>query len=396
MNVLYIWDSDYPWDIRVEKICNSLIRHDHTVHVASRNLQKRPCHEILGGLHVHRLSFWKNSTLNYMFSFPVFFSPIWQKFIDDLVLENRIDLIIVRDLPLAITGVWAGKRNHVKVVFDMAEDYVSMVRDIWRKRKFHGINLVVRNPAFAMLVEKYALRRMDHVLVVVEEAIKVALRGGARRDCITVVGNTPTAEFFRVEQPTTNEALKMIKMRYSAIYIGGIQMGRGLQTVIDAMPIIVEKIPAFLFVVIGGGYAANSLRTVIRDRGIDQYVLWIGRVDHSEIAKYIRSSKIGIIPHLVSDHVATTIPNKIFDYMSMGLPVIASNAPPMQRIVIEEECGVVFRSGNASDFARAVIEVHSSEISYGENGRKAIASKYNWEVDEIRLLKVIDAMNQQG
>ena len=76
---------------------------------------------------------------------------------------------------------------------------------------------------------------------------------------------------------------------------------------------------------------------MVSDRGIDDYVLWVGWIRHEEMNALISESKVGIIPHYTSDHVNTTIPNKIFDYMAHGLPVISSDAIPMKRILEEEK-----------------------------------------------------------
>lgn len=389
MKILYIWDSDYPWDVRVEKICKSLVNNGYEVHIAARNLKKLPEYEYKDGLHIHRLKKFSNDKINYALTFPVFFSPVWKCFIDGIIRKFKIELIIVRDLPLAIAGIWAGKRHKIPVIFDMAEDYVAMIKDIWRVRKFRGVNLVVRNPYLAKLVERYALSRFDHVLVVIDEAVDVVLNGGCSSEKVTVVGNTPPLSVFKNNNPAILDDIELINKRYSAIYTGGIHMGRGIQVVIDAIPYIVKEIPDFLFVVIGRGYADEQLKKLVEANKVQKYVHWIGWVDHKKIADYIRVSKIGLIPHLVSDHVNTTIPNKIFDYMGLGLPVIASDAVPLKRILIEEQCGATFKSGDVEDFCLAVFTVYNSLNDYGKNGIKAVKTKYNWAEDEKRLLKVV-------
>jgi glycosyltransferase involved in cell wall biosynthesis len=88
----------------------------------------------------------------------------------------------------------------------------------------------------------------------------------------------------------------------------------------------------------------------------------------------------------------TTIPNKLFDYMSYGLPVITSDAEPAARIVREECSGVVFRSGDAEDFARAVRALvdPAERMRLGLNGRSAVEERYNWSVDEARLFAALE------
>ena len=395
MKILYIWDADYPWDVRVEKICRSLMSAGNEVHIASRNLKRNPTYEEDQGLHIHRMRTWKNDKLNYVCSFPAFFSPFWRRFLDSIIAGYHIDQIIVRDLPMAIAGIWAGKRHGLPVIFDMAEDYVTMVRDIWRARKFQGFNLVVRNPYLAGMVEHYALPRFDHVLVVVEEAREIAMQAGASSENITIVGNTPQLAEDKSnsdENRTTPKQLFQFKDHYIAVYTGGIQLGRGLQVVFEALPEIVKKIPEFVFVIIGAGYAVEQLKKMAREKGIDKFICWTGWVNHEELFQYICAADVGIIPHYRSAHVDTTIPNKIFDHMACGLPVIASDAPPMQRIIEETGAGLVFTSGNSADLIQAVMQVYTSHENYGERGCVAVRKTYNWSIDKKRLLDVVNGL----
>jgi glycosyltransferase involved in cell wall biosynthesis len=390
MNVLYIWDADYPWDVRVEKICKTLADNGYNVHIAARNLKRLQEYELSYGLHIHRLKPLKNERLNYALSFPAFFSLIWASFLGRVIRENSIGLIIVRDLPMAIAGIWAGKRYGIPVMFDMAEDYVAMITDIWKAHKFQGLNLIVRNPYLAKLVEKYTFKKMDYILAVVDEAKDLVIRRGGRPDRVTIVGNTPSLESFNTDACNDNPILERIRNSYSVIYTGGVQMGRGIQIMIDAIPNIIKTIPDFLFVVVGDGYATHQLKELMLKKSVQGYILWTGWVDHKNIFDYLKACKAGVIPHFTSDHVNTTIPNKIFDYMGHGLPVVTSDAIPLKRIVEEEKCGLAFKSGDADDLARVVVQMHSSKEAFGENGKSSVFAKYNWAEDTKRLLVAVD------
>lgn len=392
MRILYIWDADYPWDIRTEKICKSLLKAGHSVCIAARNTKKEAVVENIDGIKIYRLNPYKNSKLNRILSFPAFFSPLWHCLFRRIILKERIDLIIVRDLPLAAAGIWQGKMNKKPVIFDMAEDYVSLIRDIWNDRKFQGLNFFVRNPFLASLVEKYVLENIDHILTVIDEASELLVRKGVSPDKITVVGNTPMLDVIKkmTFQASAYGEIRHIKNRYSAIYTGGIQMGRGIQTVIEALPLIIKEIPDFLFVVIGDGYATPTLHKMIQAESLSKYVFWKGWVGHNEIYSYIRACRVGLIPHFVSDHVNTTIPNKIFDYMATGIPVIASDAIPLKRIVNDEHCGLTFKSGNAQSLSDSIVKLYKNPMHFGENGKRSVTENYNWGIDEHRLITLIN------
>ena len=396
MRILYLWDADYPWDIRVEKICNSLNKIGYEVHIAARNLNKLKQYELINGIHVHRMKSWSNSNFNYITSFPAFFSPFWKIFINNIIEKQKINAIIVRDLPMAAAGIWAGKKYNIPVIYDMAEDYCAMIREIWKVRKYHGFNLIVRNPYLAKMVENYVIDKFEHIIVVTEEARDIVIKAGVKIDNVSIVGNTPILQILNDMAFIENEDIDFIKSRYSAIYTGGITSDRGISYVIDAMPRIIENIPDFLFVVIGRGYATEQYLELIQRRKLQNFVRWVGWVDHDKLYDYIRASKIGVIPHNVSDHTNTTIPNKIYDYMVCGIPVVASNAVPMMRIIKEEKCGKIFISGNPISLADAIISIHKNSYGYGENGKTAVLKKYNWENEEITIKNIIERVMRKA
>ena len=393
MNIMYVWDADYPWDVRVEKICKSLARHGHQVHIVARNLNKRDKEEFSEGLHIHRLKSWKNDQLNYILSFPLFFSPVWLRRLNQVTRDFDIQLIIVRDLPMAIAAIWVGRWRGVPVLFDMAEDYVSMIREIWKNDRYRGVNLIVRNPLLARAVERYALKRVTHTLVVVDEMQNVVTDGGGNPDKITIVGNTPPLQFFLTSQPMP-AALRPLQGRFKVIYTGGLEAMRGLQIMISALPLILAAKPDLVFIVIGDGPNRKALSGLADELGVTSCIHWLGWVPHDQLVSYLRHCDIGIIPHLVSKHVDTTVPNKLFDYMGCGLPVIASDARPMKRILEHNRAGITYNSGDSTALAAAILEMAKSDFPYGENGKQAVQNEYHWAIDESRLMALTESFSR--
>lgn len=388
MNILYLWYKDYPWDVRAEKICRSLVRGGHRVHLAARNLKRLPLRESVDGFHVHRLAPREGCFHNDTLSFPFFLNPLWTRLVERVITEEKIDLVMVRDLPLAVAGIRAARRHRIPAVFDMAEDYVAFLWDIWRYKKVLGKNLLVRNPLLARLVERYSLKRFDGVLVVTEETREVVRAAGGELSRVTIVGNTPPRAL--VSRPVGSAAEGVLRDRWAAIYTGGVTNRRGIDTVIDAIPAIVRDIPEFLFVILGTGYAIPRLQEMVSRRKLDSHVLWLGWVDHGRLFDYLSSCQAGVIPHYSTPHVNTTLPNKLFDYMARSLPVVASDAVPMRRIVEECRCGLNFRSRDSEDLSRVMVRIHRDPDDFGRNGREAVERKYHWEEDEKRLLDAVD------
>jgi glycosyltransferase involved in cell wall biosynthesis len=98
------------------------------------------------------------------------------------------------------------------------------------------------------------------------------------------------------------------------------------------------------------------------------------------------------MPHQKCESWDTTIPNKLFDYMAAGLPVVSSNADPCERILAQTGAGVVFRSNDADDLAAALSRMFdpTTRASLGAAGQRAIREQYNWERDASTFLDVVE------
>src|SRR5713226_6635005 len=196
MRICKIYDGDYPWDVRVEKIVSSLAEHGHEVHLVCRNLLRRPEEEIYEGIHIHRLRAIQNDKFAQVLTFPAFINPLWISRISGVVRDHAVDLLIARDLPLALAAVAAGRWYGIPVILDMAENYPAMLRDAWRFDSFSLSNIVLRNPHFARAVESIAVATVDHLVVVIDEAKERLVRRGVKPEKISIVSNTPKANGF--------------------------------------------------------------------------------------------------------------------------------------------------------------------------------------------------------
>ncbi len=391
MKILKIWDADYPWDIRVEKICRALAHQGHEVHLLCRNQRRLSSYEQWEYGHIHRLSFFSNPTINFFLSFPAFFNPLWFRAACKLINAYNIDLILVRDLPLTLTAVAAGRLRGLPMIWDMAENYSFLIKDVWRYEPFRVQNLFVRNPYVVKFIEEIALQVVDQVLVVVEESRQRLIVAGVANHKIAVVSNTPDLSAIR-NMPKTMDISdrRLFEKRYVVLYVGGLEAARGLDQVIDALAVAISAVPDLLFLIIGQGNSEKKLKERVGELGLAEHVHFRGWVDFHRLLPFLKHSDVGIIPHFVTEHTNHTIPNKLFDYMSQGLPVIASNAKPMVRILRKEQCGFIFK--NVSELARYIIKLRDPCLrkTMGERGKQAVQRTYNWMHDAYVLEQAVN------
>lgn len=388
--IVFIYNEDYPWDIRVDKICHALMAAGHEVHLICNNKMERKSDECIKGLNIHRLRHFKHQFINT----ATFFNPIWLTKIYNVVSSVGPDLIIIRDLPLCLSGIWAAKIFRIPVIFDMAENYPEAMK-IWNLTgEYNFINRAIRNYKLSKFVEKISAKNVDMIFTVTEESKEHLLEIGAVNDKIRIIGNTPDLSFIEanVSETQKEDIAALYKQQYLILYVGGFQHDRGLDVAIEGMVDVSHAIPESKLLLIGDGPGRAAYEHLAKRLNIVNHVKFLKYIDFPNIFHYIAISDLCIVPHLRSGHTDTTMPNKIFDYMAMGKPVLVSDAAPLKRLVHEENCGEFFISANPKDFAQKTIDLYRSGMlkEMGLNGKKACQKKYNWSANKTLLLEAIE------
>src|SRR5690606_27612612 len=103
-------------------------------------------------------------------------------------------------------------------------------------------------------------------------------------------------------------------------------------------------------------------------------------------------AEVGSHPFRHGRHVRISLANKLFDYMGAGLPLIATDLPPMRRILEETGAGILFPPHDRGALAEAIVSLlrdPGRRRRLGERGRRAVLAKYRWSEDERRLLEAV-------
>jgi glycosyltransferase involved in cell wall biosynthesis len=381
-----ILQTDFPPDIRIEKEAKSLIEAGHEIHLITRNQKNFPVEENVYGIQVHRLPFYQHRRV----SIPLFFNPVWTAKVKKIVRQNQIDVIHVHDLPLASLGISVARKFKIPVVYDMHENYPA-VMEIWRKKSL--AHLTIRNPKFARLLDRHCQKRADRIVVVVDEQRDNLIAQGIAPEKIYVVSNTVDFNQITEFKPDSG-ILQKYKDNFVLLYFGGFSRDRNLETPILGIKPLIHPIPNLKLVLVGSDtseYAAE-LKSLVAENKLENFVEFVDWVPFERVASYITAAKIGVDPRPDYFCNNTTIPHKIFQYMSLGLPLVVSDAKPMARIIREAHSGEVFKSKDPTAFAAAVRTIYYSKIAYGQNGIKIIKEKYNWKNSSFELLKLYQSL----
>ena len=391
--VVYLRDDDYPWDVRVEKICAALTDAGHPVHIAARNKGRKPTREVLREGTVHRMPAWEllPPRLDRALGFPAFFNPRWIAHLARVVRRTGARAIIVRDLPLAIAALVVARGAGVPVLLDMAENYPAMTRDTWDAGRQGRADMLVRNPRIVEAVERWAVPRMDAVLTVVEESAARVVALGADAGRVHVVSNTPSVTRLEAAPNGTRVARGG---PLHVVYLGQLELPRGVMELVEAVALLRDRGAGVRATIIGDGRDAALFRDKAAALGLGaNEVAFTGFIPYEQALGIVAGADVGIVPHHATALWNSTIPNKLFDYMAAGLPVVTSDAAPAARIVRESGAGEVFRARDAYALAQAIGALRDADARQrrGEAGRRAVRERHNWERDTAELLRALDA-----
>jgi glycosyltransferase involved in cell wall biosynthesis len=319
-------------------------------------------------------------TIKY-FSYPapqdkisaVFYFPIWWAYELFYLLKMNPDIIHACDLDSLYPAIIS------KIL--RKQSFVYQIYDFYANHLINGSFQLIRNTIryFIASIEKFGIGFSD-LLILVDESRYEEVKGASIKNIIYLY-NTPEDCF---DQKTLN-AVKCSKNEIVIFYAGYISRMRGIGDIIAAVEDI-ENVKLIL--------AGPIDDKTILDNTSDK-IQYIGWLTYKEL---IDKTKDADILFRFSDptHPETKFasPNKLFESMMCGKPIIVTDQSSMANIVRKENYGLVVPYGDINAIKHAIFSLKNDPDMckrLGSNGRRAYEQKYSWNIMKNRL---IEAYNQ--
>ncbi len=180
---------------------------------------------------------------------------------------------------------------------------------------------------------------------------------------------------------------------FSLITHGSLMEIYGVQTLIRAVPLLIEKIPNLNVKVVGDGEYRSQLERLAQSLEITKYVDFVGHVDQAEVPGYITKADIGIVTILVKEN--PMLPNKLFEYLDLGKPIISAAIPAITTY-FDDSSVMFFKPNDEHDLARCVLELYKNperRAALAASG-SAIYEKYRWTVMKHEYLRVFEQLTK--
>ncbi|MBN1388613.1 MAG: glycosyltransferase family 4 protein [Bacteroidales bacterium] len=381
MNILMTLESSFPPDKRVENEIDTLLENSFNVNILCTGKKGSLRKDTYKTASIHRIfpCFIIRKSSVAALRIPIYF-VYWKLKLRQLIKKHSFDIIHIHDLPLIKPVVQLKKKFNFKIVLDLHENWPGLLNNSPFTKTLAG-RLFCSISQWERYEKKYAVRA-DRIIVVVEEARERIIKLPVPEQKISIVSNTPNIlEFNSINTDHDKPAGKKI-----FIYEGGITYHRGIQYVLKAFSLIESPGMKAEFWIIGKGSYLKNLKKLSNELHLDQIVKFFGWQPQDKVFEMIYKADIALIPHIKSTHTDTTVPHKLFHYMYAGLPVLASNCNPVERIIKETSSGTIYRYNDIKELAGIIQQVLSDEaFIQAPQGRKWVSRKYNWAREKEQL-----------
>ena len=270
---------------------------------------------------------------------------------------------------LALKALRPGKA----VVYDVHEDYPSMMRDkYWLPPATRPAAAVA-----ARLANRIAGKFLDGI-VVADKGVAGDFIGAAAEK-ILVYYNFPSLDLFAPAPETP------IHSRADLIYIGGVSERAGIFVLFDALKILAQRgvHPSVrLAGYTDGDEGLAAMNAALGRLGLSSQVEFHGRLAHREVSAWLRSGRVGLVLLQAVPKFMKNIPSKMFEYWACALPVLASDLPPARQFLVDGQNGYLFPPASAAQLADRIAHLLRDPEqcdSLGRAGRRMIEAEWNNE-----------------
>jgi len=315
------------------------------------------------------------------------FNKFWTKRIRNFFSQNRVDLLHVHDLFMAIPAVEAAKDLNIPLVLDLHENYPAAFRKYsWTKKFPHRIFVRIK---FWDKVESTILKKVNGLIVLDEvyiEHLKKKLHSTELPFSYCIYPNVPDLNQFKTG--FSSESSTKVNL-FRIFYFGIISAPRYLHIVKKAVEIINRSKKKAKLVIAGNIIHGDKQFIKENVLGADtDHIPWINL---NELGRYIEPMDVCISPIEKNAQHESGVANKVFQYMYFSKPLLVSDCEPQKRLVESTQCGLAYKYDDSEELAKRILWMidHPEEtLKMGENGRKAIVEKYNTEIFGKEILKL--------
>jgi len=253
-------------------------------------------------------------------------------------------------------------------------------REIFTELPFHENKVFTKK--IIKIVERLLIRKVDAVIVTGDMDSEF-LKKLYNIDNIYIQRNLPSVN--RTIKPVNLfKDFNIPEQSFIILYQGVVVKGRGIEIYLNTL----KKMEGIYLVILGGGEQLDYYKQLSSDMKLNGRVIFAGKLKQDNILNYTAGAFAGLsIIDIISLNNYYAIPNKLFEYIVAGIPVVVNNLPQMKKIIDEYKVGAVMEECSETSLAEILNEWKNDMNSYNklkENCNKA-AGELNWEKEFVNI-----------
>ena len=292
------------------------------------------------------------------------------------LLFHDYDLLVSNDLDTLLPNFLVSKLKKLQLVYD-SHEYFTGVPEIQNRPLVKWVWKRIEKSIFPHL--KYVMTVSDSIARQYETEYRV--------NPLTVRNISRKADNI---VPYSRKELSIKPDHLLIILQGtGINTDRGGEELIDA----VAGTENISLLVVGSGDMLNVLKNYVITNRISDRVKFFPKVPWNELMKYTKSADAGVcLDKDTNINYRFSLPNKLFDYIAAGIPVIASDLPEIRKIITENSCGIIIDRVVPELISDAFSKLIDNPVKLYELKRNALAAaeKLSWEIESKKVKELYE------
>lgn len=304
------------------------------------------------------------------------------------MFKRRPDVVIASSPPLflGMSGYLLATLKRVPSVFE--------VRDIWPQQ---AIDLgMLTNPKIIKAMEwleMFYYRRATKIIGVTQSTKRILSDRGVHADKIEVIYNGTDLEKFAPSNP--DEQLKKelgLEDKFVISYIGTMGLSQGLHIVLETAERIKDRFPQIHFLMVGDGADRDALLSYSTAKQLSN-VTFLPAQPREMVPSLYHISDVSLVLLKDLPLFRSTIPSKVFELMSSGLPIILGVKGEVEEIVRQANAGLCIEPENAECLTEAVIQMYNDPTlrrQFAQDGPVYVNENHNMQLLAERYLNVLE------
>ncbi len=353
--------NDLTNDQRVHRICSSLHKMEFEVLLIGRklknsnNIPEAP---------------YKSKQLKLLFNKGVFFYLCLNIRLFYYLLFSKVDILLSNDLDTLLANTLATKIKGKKLVYDSHELFTE-VPELENSSTKKNIWLAIEKACITKTDKQYTV--CDSIAKFYNEKYYINME---------VIRNLP---FSKQNLSNYTERKNIL------IYQGALNKERGIETLIEAM----QYIEDYKLIIAGKGDLESYLHELTNKLSLTDKIEFTGNLSFDKLYNLTKTAKLGFSIETGSSlNYKYALPNKIFDYIQAGVPVLCADFPEMKTIIETFKVGETFTGNTAKELSKKILSMLNSNeslITYHNNCITA-SKELNWENEEKKLIRIFEAL----